>query len=150
MNNDKPLGAGLIALGIAGIAVTMQITVRTFNEDPGPKVFPMIGFTILILCGLGMLLVRQPAPSPDTQPDRAALSRGALMFALMVVYSIGLWLFGYYLATPAMVYVFFHVIAGAERRVPWRGALYALAVTGAVHLVFSTFLNTLLPIGILL
>ncbi len=148
MNMDKPLGAGLIAFGLAGIGVTMQISVRTFNDDPGPKLFPMIGFTILILCGLGMLLVKSAAEAKPG-PDRGALTRGTLMFGLMVAYSLGLWIFGYYVATPIMVYAFYHVFAGAGRRVPWRGAVYALAVTGAVHLVFSTMLNTLLPTGMI-
>lgn len=148
MNTDKPLGAGLIAIGVAGIFLAMQISVRTFNDDPGPKLFPMIGFGILIFCGLGMLLLSRPAPAAEPTA-RGTLPRGALMFALMVAYSLGLWLFGYYIATPIMVYAFYHVIAGRERRVPWRGAVFALAVTGGVHLVFAEFLHTLLPVGIL-
>lgn len=148
MASDKPLGAGLIAFGIAGIAVTAQISVRTFNDDPGPKLFPMIGFAILILCGLGMLLVSKPhADQPG--PDREAVGRGSLMAGLMILYAVGLWLVGYYIATPVMLYAFYHVIAGPDRRVPWRGAVYALAVTGLLHLVFANFLNTLLPSGIL-
>lgn len=31
----------------------------------------------------------------------------------------------------------------------WQGAVYALAVTGGVHVRLSDFLNTLLPTGIL-
>ncbi len=151
MNTDKPLGAGLIAFGIAGILVTMQISVRTFNDDPGPRLFPIMGFAILILCGLGMLLTAGPAVASDENPGeaRARLVRGALMFGLLVVYSISLWLAGYYVATPILLYVFYHVIAGPENRVPWKGAVYALAITGGVHVVFSEFLNTLLPTGIL-
>lgn len=149
MTNDKPLGAGLIAFGIAGIVVTAQINVRTFNDDPGPQLFPMIGFAILILCGLGMLLTKARAEAQPSAPDPEALGRGVVMAVLMIVYSLGLWLLGYYVTTPVMVYAFYHVIAGPGRRVPWQGALYALAVTGLVHLVFAYFLNTLLPTGIL-
>ncbi|WP_417208508.1 tripartite tricarboxylate transporter TctB family protein [Antarctobacter sp.] len=155
MNTDKPLGAGLIAFGIAGIAATMQISVRTFNDDPGPQLFPIFGFAIMIVCGLGILLNAfrtAPDASPDApieaSPDAASLSRGVVMFGLLVVYSLALWLVGFYVATPLSVYGFFHVIAGRERRVPWRGAVYALAVTGGVHLLFATFLGTLLPRGI--
>lgn len=150
MTTDKPLGAGLIAFGLAGIAVTLQINVRTFNDDPGPQLFPMIGFALLILCGLGMLLSAMRATPAAAEPkDKEGLTRGALMFGLLVLYSVALWLVGYYVATPLMAYAFYHVIAGPKRRVPWRGAIYALAITGGVHLLFATFLGTLLPRGIL-
>lgn len=149
MNSDKPLGAGLIAFGMAGIWASMQITARTFNDDPGPKLFPMIGFTILILCGLGMMLVSKPAPEPETSPEerRAEFLRGSTMAGLFFLYSLGLWLIGFYFATPLAVYAFYHVIAGPNRRIFWRGLIYAGVVTGAVHLIFSMFLNTFLPVG---
>ncbi|MFY0634091.1 MAG: tripartite tricarboxylate transporter TctB family protein [Vannielia sp.] len=157
MNTEKPLGAGLIAFAIAGILVTMQISVRTFNDDPGPRLFPLLGFSILLFCGLGMLLTRSKISDVLREEEEAAAGtdqtpaarRGAIMFGLLVAYSLALWLLGYYIATPLMVYAFYHTIAGAERRVWWRGALYGLAVTGGVHLVFSELLNTLLPSGIL-
>lgn len=150
MNTDKPLGAGLILFGIAGIAATLQISVRTFNDDPGPQMFPIFGFAILIFCGLGMLFVGAPAGEDrDPAQSRQRFIRGTVMSALFIGYSAGLWLLGFYVATPIMVYAFYHVIAGPGRRVPWQGAVYALAVTGGVHLIFRVFLNTLLPSGIL-
>ena len=148
MASDKPLGTGLVALGIAGLVVTSQISVRTFNDDPGPKLFPMIGFAILLLCGLGMLVLSKP-PADLPKTTRDSVVRGGVMAGLMIVYALGLWIFGYYIATPLMLYAFYHVIAGPERRMPLRGVIYALTVTGLVHLVFAYFLNTLLPTGIL-
>lgn len=149
MNTDKPLGAGLIALGIIGIAMTMQINVNTFNDDPGPKLFPMFGFVILAVSGLGMLLTSGPAQRTELTANQKHLRlvRGTTMAVLFILYSLGLWQVGFYLATPIMVYAFYHVIAGTGRRTWWKGGLYALAVTGGVHLVFSTFLHTLLPQG---
>lgn len=147
MNTDKPLGAGLIAIGIAGIAATMQISVRTFNDDPGPQLFPMLGFTILILCGLGILFLAKPQAS-EPAPE-GSLARGFVMSGLLVAYAVALWLFGFHLATPVMVYAFYHLIAGPGRRRPLDGAVYAVAVTAGVHLVFATLLHTMLPKGIL-
>ena len=155
MKTDKLLGAGLIAFAIAGMLVTMQISVRTFNDDPGPKLFPLMGFSILLLCGLGMLLTGMKTPEGTVIGEEvgrgtpAAMTRGTVMFGLLVAYSLALWLLGYYIATPLMVFAFYHTIAGPERRVWWRGALYALAVTGGLYLVFAELLNTLLPTGIL-
>ncbi|MBY6048993.1 tripartite tricarboxylate transporter TctB family protein [Vannielia litorea] len=156
MNTEKPLGAGLIAFGAAGIWATLQISVRTFNDDPGPQLFPILGFSLLVLCGLGMLLTRArqskvltEAEADAVQEARSSTLRGVVMAGLLVAYSLALWIFGYYIATPLMVYAFYHTIAGPERRVWWRGALYAAAVTLGVHLVFAEMLNTLLPTGLL-
>lgn len=151
MNTDKPLGAGLILFGIAGIWMTLQLKVRTFNDDPGPQLFPILGFAILILCGLGMLFVVKATgvKSEDPAESRARLIRGTIMSGLFILYSLGLWLVGYYIATPIMVYAFYHVIAGKGGRAIWKGVVYSAAVTGVVHLIFAVFLNTLLPIGIL-
>jgi len=152
MNTDKPLGAGLILFGVAGIWMTLQLKVRTFNDDPGPQLFPVLGFTILIICGAGLLfLVKVSEKKSNFSADaRKRLLRGMNMYGLFVLYSLGLWLVGYYVASPIMVYVFYHVIAGKRGRVVWKGIIYSAVVTVVVHLIFSVFLNTLLPVGILI
>lgn len=148
MNTDKPLGATLIGIGLAGIAITTQISARTFNDDPGPQLFPYMACAILVLCGLGMLVISKPQPLPEPGPE-GGLGRGAVMSGLLVLYAVGLWLVGFHIATPLMIYAFYHVIAGPQDRRLWIGAVFAVAATLGVHLVFSTFLNTLLPQGIL-
>lgn len=148
MNTDKPLGAGLIALGLAGIWASMQITVRTFNDDPGPKLFPIFAFAILILCGIGMLAFVKPYDHKG--PSNAALMRGGVMAVLFVGYGVALWLFGFHIATVVMVYLFYHLIAGPDRRKLWVGAVYAVLVTAGVHFVFASLLNSFLPQGILI
>ena len=147
MNTDRPLGAGLLALGVAGIAIASQISVRTFNDDPGPKLFPIFACTILVICGLGLLLTRPT--EQGRRMDPAALVRGLTMAGLMLFYALGLWLVGFYVASVTAVFGFYWIIAGPERRVWWRGLIYALAVTGGVHLLFKTALNAYLPQGIL-
>ena len=148
MNTERPLGAALLALGAGGIAVASQISVRTFNSDPGPKLFPIFACAILVICGIGLLLSK---PEGDQRKlDTTALLRGLTMAALLVGYALGLWLVGFDIATPVAVFALYWVIAGAERRVWWRGLIYAVAVTGAVHLLFAVALNAFLPHGILL
>ncbi len=151
MNSDKSLGLGLIVLGIAGIWQTMQIDVFTFSEDPGPKLFPILGFSVLVFCGAGILLFhkRKQIKDGEAKLDLTQQIRGLTISGLLIAYSLGLWLFGYYLTTPILTFAFYYVIAGSSRRVWWRGVVYSAAVTAGVHLLFSQFLNTLLPSGIL-
>ncbi|MCW1934914.1 tripartite tricarboxylate transporter TctB family protein [Pararhodobacter zhoushanensis] len=148
MNTERPLGAALLALGAGGIAVASQISVRTFNSDPGPKLFPIFACAILVICGIGLLLSKPEGE--ERKLDMAALLRGLNMAGLMVGYALGLWLVGFHIATLVAVFALYWVIAGAERRGWWRGLIYAVAVTGAVHLLFAVALNAFLPHGILL
>ena len=147
MNTERPLGVMLIALGGAGIAVASQISVRTFNADPGPKLFPIFACTILVICGLGLILSRPEAVRHPRDPD--ALWRGLTMAGLLGGYALALWLVGFHLASFLGVLAMYWVIAGPERRVWWQGAIYAAAVTLGVHLLFATLLNAFLPRGIL-
>lgn len=147
MKTERPLGVGLLVLGVAGIAVASQISVRTFNADPGPKLFPIFACSILVLCGLGLILQRPAAPDP--RMDRAALFRGLTMAGLLGYYALALWLVGFHIASFTAVLAMYAVIAGPARRVWWQGAIYAGAVTGGVHLLFATMLNAFLPRGIL-
>lgn len=147
MNTDKPLGAALVAIGGAGILIAMQISVRTFNNDPGPKLFPIMACTILVICGLGLLFKRSHDPA-------AAISgpewrRGITMAGLLVGYAAGLWLAGFHVATLIGTFAIYSVIAGRDRRSILRGAIYAVLVTGVVHLVFRVALGAFLPHGIL-
>lgn len=147
MNADRPLGAALLAVGTGGIALAMQLSVRTFNNDPGPKLFPIFACVILIICGLGLLVRRPVGEVPAI--NQAEFIRGTTMAALLVFFALGLWLVGFYIASLLAVFALYWVIAGPERRSWWRGALYAALVTLGVHLLFSTALGAFLPRGIL-
>jgi len=148
MNTDKPLGAALVAIGGAGILIALQISVRTFNNDPGPKLFPIMACTILVICGLGLLFQRSNEPAPPILG--AEWRRGIAMAGLLVGYAAGLWLVGFYPATLIGSFAIYYVIAGRDRRSILRGAIYAVLVTGVVHLVFRVVLGAFLPHGILL
>lgn len=147
MSTDKSLGAVMVLLGGGGIALASQITVRTFNNDPGPKLFPIFACTILVICGLGMLLTqsRSEARSPITSPE---FWRGTTMALLLGGYAIALWLVGFHLATLAAAASIYWTMAGNSRRF-WKAALFAIMVTAAVHLLFAVGLGAFLPRGIL-
>lgn len=147
MNTDRPLGAALLALGAGGIALASTLSVRTFNNDPGPKLFPIFACVILVICGLGLILQR---PADDQRPmDRDALLRGASMAAMLGIFALALWLVGFHAASLVAVFGLYWIIAGPERRVWWRGIVYAVATTVGVHLLFATALGAFLPRGIL-
>ena len=152
MKDDKVIGAVLVVIGLAAIGNSLQIHTRLFNSDPGPALFPIFAGTILALCGVGMLVTSFAGvgDSGDVRPSPDAWRRGGLLSGLLIAYGVALWLFGFYIATPIMTFVLYHVFAGKGRRRIWIGAVFAAAVTISVHLIFGTFLNTLMPTGMLI
>lgn len=152
MKDDKVIGAVILVLGVAGILYSLQIHTRLFNSDPGPALFPIFASTILALCGVGMLVTSFAGigNQANVRPSAEGLRRGTILSGIFIAYGIALWLFGFYIATPVMTYVLYHVLAGSGRRKLWVGAVFAAAVTIGVHLVFGEFLHTLLPTGLLI
>lgn len=144
MNTDKPLGLGLVLLGGAGIVGAMQMHAQTFNDDPGPKLFPILACIILVICGAGLLLQRKTDAEDAAVPG--SFGRGAVIFAALCLYALALWIVGFHIATPVGVFALYYIIAG-PKRVLWQGVVYSIAVTVIVHLVFATLLGAYLPQG---
>lgn len=147
MNTGKPLGAGLLVIGSGGLLIAAQISVNTFNNDPGPKLFPMFACAILVMCGIGLLFSKQEEDDSVLSPVQWL--RGLMVAGLLVAYAVGLWLVGFHVASFLAVYGLYHVIAGPQRRVLWRGLVWAACVTAGVHLLFGVALKAYLPAGIL-
>lgn len=152
MKNDKIVGLIIFVLGLTSLFLTSQIPVKTFTDDPGPRIFPYFGSGILVICGLGILfLQKRNAEDMDATPflTKDGWKRAGMITLLFIVYGLALKFLGFHIATPIMVYLFYHQIAGPGRRFLFRGIIYSLATYGTVYLVFSKLLNAFLPPGII-
>lgn len=153
MKRDHLLGLLLVLIGLAGLLMTAQIPVRTFTDDPGPRLFPTVGFVVLILSGLGIALVGRGGGEDGGEGgpplNARAWRRLAAMALALIGYALAMWVFGFYPATVVMTMVFYAMIAGPERRSLIRGAVFSLIVTAAVWAVFGKALNAFLPQGML-
>ena len=153
MKRDHLLGLLLVLIGLAGLVMTAQIPVRTFTDDPGPRLFPYVGCGVLILSGLGIALAggRGTEGGGEGGPplDAEAWRRLGAMALALIGYALALWVLGFYPATLAMTVVFYAMIAGPERRSLIRGAVFSLILTAAVWAVFGKALNAFLPQGML-
>ncbi len=150
MKNNRQLGILILALGIIGVLMTMQIPVQTFTDDPGPRVFPYLGSILLLISGLGLIL----SPQKQTEKSGPFLTkegwiRAAKMTALFILYALALKIIGFYIATPIMVFFFYRQIAGPEKTRIVRGIIYSLITFGSVYFVFGKVLNSFLPPGMI-
>ncbi len=151
MKSEKMIGAVVFALGILMVILTMQIPVKTFSDDPGPRIFPYLGSFLLILSGLGILFTKpKKKPSETREPflTKEAWKRAGIMTSLFILYAVTLKVVGFFI-TPIMLYLFYRQIAGPEKTRPVKGIIYSLITFGVVYFVFSKVLHSYLPPGMI-
>ncbi|MFM1856145.1 MAG: hypothetical protein RLZ83_1454, partial [Pseudomonadota bacterium] len=104
MKRDHLLGLVLVLIGVAGIVATGQIPVRTFTDDPGPRLFPYVGCAVLIVSGLGIALAghRAAAEPGEAALDARAWRRAGALALALIGYALAMWVLGFYPATLVM------------------------------------------------
>ena len=150
MKSERIVGAVVLALGITMVILTMQIPVKTFSDDPGPRIFPYLGSFLLVLSGLGILFTKPKKKTAETNKPfltKEGWKRAGIMTSLFVIYALALKVIGFLIATPIMLYMFYRQIAGPEKTKPVKGIIYSLITFAAVYIVFSKVLNSFLPPG---
>lgn len=144
------IAAGVVALGVFMMSQTMQINVSANYARVGPRVFPWIVSSVLVLLGLGLMRdaltgrwIRDDGEVPLPAPDRTAMLWLAIGLAL---YLLTIKFAGFPIATGLL-------FAFAARAFASRTILLDLAiglVLGiVVYIGFHHGLGLTLPAGIL-
>lgn len=117
------------------------------NTDPGPSLFPIIGGTGLLICGI--LIFFQKDRENEPQLSRDELSAIAKLAVLLVVYMLGLKYLGFLVITPIVLLVLSYMFTFGKPMALWKHLLYTVCVTGALYYVFVEILSVMLPRGVL-
>jgi putative tricarboxylic transport membrane protein len=148
MTRDRFLGIFLVGLAIGLGLITRQIEFSSMTGDPGPKLFPYFACSILLLCGLAMLV--QPTKAVELpQFDRRYWARTAAVFALLIAYAVMLWTIGFHLSTPIMLFAFYWQMTLKGRFSLLWAIVYSAITYGLIYLFFKGFLGSYLPEGVL-
>jgi putative tricarboxylic transport membrane protein len=130
-------------LTVAGIATALEATTFdvAFMTDPvGPKALPMVVAMILVLAGASALL--RPREHVGL-PSREAAARMVGAVAAFVLYAVALPWIGFFGATSLVILALALLYQGP----PIPSAIAALAVSGALWLLFVALLALPLPVG---
>ena len=161
MNEERTLGAGLLALGAAYLAAAFLISEPEGGYAAvGPRVFPIaIGIALVAVALWTAFRAQgaagapssgpakaQAAPASDAAPPAADWRTAAPSVLLFLAYILLLEPLGYLLATTAFIALEARLL-GSRR---WgRDLLAALAVAVSVYALFSLVLGLRLPAGLL-
>ena len=150
MGKDKVIGLVSFVLGIAALIGTYFIKVSKMAVsmgDPGPKVFPYVAGVLLVICGLGLFFKK----STDAKVfmTKQQWLRVLALFLAFAGYILLLYLAGFVIATPVLLFVMMTMFAGEKKPSILVRILYAMISTGVIYLLFVVLLKTNVPMGIL-
>ena len=139
----------LIFTAIVGVMVA-QFDAPIVNaiSDPGPKLFPIIGLVLVGVGSVGLLQQKTEEEEPSVSSEEKI--RILKMLGLYIAYTLGLWLFGFLIATPIALFAVMHLMAmGKKLKLPVQIG-YSVVVTVVLYVLFSSVMKFMLPKGLLL
>ena len=141
-----------IILALAGLVITiltMQFRIDMTAEYPGPKLFPLIAGVGMLLLGIGIFFEKEP-DDKQVVITNTMLIRLIKVFALTILYVLGLKYFGFLLSSPIYVFVaclLFSKASLENKSKIWMFAVFAVAVSVFIYVVYTMGFSLRLPRG---
>lgn len=154
INKDRVLSICLLAICAFFFVNIQNLKLSQYAGDPGPKMFPMIGIIVCVLCAVWLFI------KPDTSEKKPVLTRAQLKSALVLLAIYGLivllmWLVGYTATVPIILFILCCLFSKAThpdisvKKMLLRSLIFTVIVSAALYLVYVVVLSTQLPKGIL-
>ncbi len=145
---DQVLGMILMAVAAVFGILTMGIAKSTLEGDPGPKVFPAAACIMVGLCG-SVLLVK-----PEQRDGREYLAKEEwkrlfTLYGLYLLYWALLWLVGYRVAVPAILFLVSLLFSRGTRTSIGKILIYTVLVSAAIYVIYIVIMESRLPEGLL-
>ena len=150
LNKDKVLAAICVLVGVIYLVGALNLPQTNLAKDPGPKVFPIIGAVIVILSSLTILFKRYEE-APKAVYTKEQWKKASVMLGLFVVYLLMLWVLGFLISTPIILFAGSYMFTDQSVKVAlWKRVVFALALTFFLYWIFAKVLVMLLPMGMIL
>ncbi|MBR0567039.1 tripartite tricarboxylate transporter TctB family protein [Azoarcus sp. L1K30] len=138
--SERVFGVFLLLLAAGGIYFGWDLRAPISYEPVGPRAFPLLVFSLLGICAIGLIATRRPptewAPSP-------VLMRIGAMFLVVLAYALLFDKLGFVISTALMSIPLARFFGGT-----WKQA--AIGGTGlgiALFVMFDRVLDVALPTG---
>ncbi|MBX3684886.1 MAG: tripartite tricarboxylate transporter TctB family protein [Rhodocyclaceae bacterium] len=138
--SERIFGVFLLLLSAGGIFIGWDLKAPISYEPVGPRAFPLLVFTLLGICSLGLVLSKRPATTWAPSP---VLLRVGGMFVAVLAYALLFDKLGFVISTALMSIPLSRYFGGT-----WKQSLLAGAGLGVIlFLLFDKLLDVALPIG---
>lgn len=149
ITRSRVTGLLCVIAGVVCAVLSMQLKPLIQLNEPGPRLFPMIGSVGLAICGVGIFFEKGKEEEPFLTRD--GWVRVLQLLGLIFLYVVCIKFVGFIIPMP--FFLFFMILALANQGKRPKiivAAIVAVIVTVAIYLIFTYALKVNLPMGILL
>ena len=145
--------AGVASILISGVIawLSFNLKVSAYPGDPGPKMFPLIGAALMLICGI--LLVVKPGPADKQFLNKTQWKDAGIIFLCYVGFVVLLNFFGFGVAAPVVLFVLTYLMsalsmpdASKKKRIV-TSLIYAVLAGAAIYVCYVVLLKARLPKG---
>lgn len=155
IKNKKDFGLGVFSVIASAVIVwlSMQLKATSYEGDPGPRMFPLMGAAVMGVCGL-VLLIKQDGEEKTFLTPRQWRDAGTI-FLIYIAMVVLLYLFGFIVAVPVILFVLTFVLSKlsmADASVKKRlisSLIYAIVAGALIYVAYVIGLQAALPKGII-
>lgn len=143
----------LVAIFFASISVlfffmTPSIRIPPNLSEPGPRLFPYFAEALIFVCSILMFFSKENREKTQKSfLSREGWKKLGLSLALMVAYTIGLYAFGFILASLAATLAFVYVLRDKDRVNLGIAVVVAIVATASIYFIFTKAFGIALPVG---
>lgn len=138
--SERVFGVFLLLLSAVGIFVGWDLKAPISYEPVGPRAFPLLVFSLLAVCAVGLIVSKRPATIWAPPP---VLLRIGMMFLVVLAYAFLFDKLGFIIATALMTVPLARFFGGTLKQ-----ALIGGTTMGVVlFLLFDRVLDVALPVG---
>ena len=151
---DRILGICSVLLSAWILFITVNLEIPTSKGDPGPKLFPLIGAIIILVCGI--ILIIKPGKDGKQFMSKAQWKSAAIIFGVYLLFCVLLWLVGFMIAVPIMLFILTLMFQAQSRpddpikKRVIRSLIYAIIAGALIYVAYVIGLQAKLPTGLLL
>jgi putative tricarboxylic transport membrane protein len=138
--SERIFGAFLLLLSVAGIWIGWDLKAPISYEPVGPRAFPLLVFSLLGICALGLMITRRP--ETEWAPPPVLLRVGG-MFLTVLAYAFLFDKLGFVISTALMSVPLARFFGGTWKQ----SALAGVGLGVLLFLFFDRLLDVALPIG---
>lgn len=151
LKRDHYVGIALFLVGAVICACTSQIQSHfaVDGSDVGPRLFPYITGIGIAVCGILTFLTTKRTGEDKPFLDKAGWKRLGALLGLLICYAVCLYLFGFLLSTPFMLFLLILLLAGSYKLNKIVVAVISIVASVLLYWLFVKVLYVMLPRGIL-
>ncbi len=138
--SERIFGVFLLLLSAGGIYFGWDLKAPISYEPVGPRAFPLLVFSLLAVCAVGLMVSKRPATVWAPPP---VLLRIGVMFLVVLAYAFLFDKLGFIIATALMTVPLARFFGGT-----WMKSVIGGVALGVVlFLLFDRVLDVALPVG---